>query len=254
MKDISRLSNFWIQLKRSFYISMNYFRIYYNKPPVLIQGVLFPVMLFFAFTVGRIIKPIYMVSGLMTMVLFLTSTSIGPVIFPWETMRKTLERLMTCPISIKTILLGSVWSSFIYGFMFSFVPLLLGFFFLSVPLTLGIFLVLIGMFTGALSFSSFSLILSTPPTDTPGNTMILTVLIKFPLIFISPLFVPISSSPLTFVSPLSYFIDIINVGLGEASAFGAFGLLIDFTVLIAFGLGFLFLSFFIHQKTLQKRF
>jgi len=57
----------------------------------------------------------------------------------------------------------------------------------------------------------------------------------------------------TLLSPLSYFIDMINVGLGDSSAFGIYGLLIDFLVMIGFGLGFLFLSFFIHKKTLKKR-
>ncbi|MEJ2294244.1 MAG: ABC transporter permease, partial [Candidatus Lokiarchaeota archaeon] len=96
------------QLKRSVAISKKDLRIYYNKGPVVIQGILFPIMLFLAFTIGRVIVPLYIISGLMTMVLFLTSTSIGPVVFPWETRQKTLERLITCPISIKTILLGSV--------------------------------------------------------------------------------------------------------------------------------------------------
>jgi len=242
-----------MQLKRSFYISMTYVRIYYNKPPVLIQGILFPIMLFFAFIIGRVIQPVHIVSGLITMVLFLTSTSIGPVIFPWETGRKTLERLITCPISIKTILMGCVWSSFVYGFAFSFIPLFLGMIFFSIPFPPSFVIIIIGMFIGALAFSSFSLILSTPPTDTPGNTMLLTVLIKFPLIFISPLFTPITITPATLLSPLTYFIDIINVGFGEVSAFGNFGLLIDFAVVIAFGFGFLFLSFFIHKITIKRR-
>jgi len=252
-ENISKIQNFWTQFRKSFYISGLYTRIYYNKPPVLMQGIIFPVILFFAFVIGRVVQPIHMISGLITMVLFLTSTSIGPVIFPWETMRKTLERLITCPISIKTILLGCVWSSFSYGFMFSFVPLFLGMIIFSLSFSLGFIIVLIGMFIGALAFSSFSLILSTPPTENPGYVNILTTVIKFPLIFISPLFEPITITPVTLLSPLSYFIDMINVGLGDSSAFGIYGLLIDFLVMIGFGLGFLFLSFFIHKKTLKKR-
>ncbi|MHA1723889.1 MAG: hypothetical protein ACTSYC_03135 [Promethearchaeota archaeon] len=55
------------------------------------------------------------------------------------------------------------------------------------------------------------------------------------------------------ISPLTYFIDIINVGLGDTSVWGIFGIYIDFSFLIAFGFGSLFVSFFLHQKTLQKR-
>jgi ABC-2 type transport system permease protein len=242
------------QFKRSLAISKKDLRIYYNKGPVVIQGILFPIMLFLAFTIGREIVPLYVISGLMTMVIFLTSTSIGPVVFPWETRQKTLERLITCPISIRTILLGNVWSSFIFGCIFSTIPLLMGIIFFGLWKEMNLLLIIPGIVLAAFSFSSFSLILSVPPTDTPASTMILTILIKFPLIFISPLFIPIVLNPITFISPLSYFLDIINVGFGTASAFGSLGLLLDFGYLFIFGFGFLFLAFILHAKVLQKRF
>jgi hypothetical protein len=49
-------------------------------------------------------------------------------------------------------------------------------------------------------------------------------------------------------------LDIINIGLGEVSGFGSFGLLFDILISLGFGFGFLFLAFAIHQKTLEKRF
>ncbi|MBD3194494.1 MAG: ABC transporter permease [Candidatus Lokiarchaeota archaeon] len=245
---------FFEQIRRSFAIAKKDLRIYYNKGPVVIQGILFPIMLFLAFTVGRQIIPVYIITGLMSMVLFLTSTSIGPVVFPWETRQKTLERLITCPVSIKTILLGNVWSSFLFGCIFSSVPLVLGLIFYGLWKSINLLIVILGIILAAFSFSSFSLILSVPPTDTPASTMILTILIKFPLIFISPLFMPIMLSPITIISPLTYFLDLLNLGLGEVSAFGVFGLLVDFGFLLLFGFCFLLLAFALHQKTLQKRF
>lgn len=242
------------QLKRSFVIMKKDLKIYYNKPPVIIQGIIFPVILFIALTVGRSVEPIYMISGLMAMIIFLSSTSIGPIVFPWETMRKTFERLITCPISIKTILLGSVWSTFIYGLIFSSLPLIFGAIFLSAELTINILIVLLGMIVAGLAFACFSLILSVPSIDSPGNTMVLTVLIKFPLVFMSPMFMPISLSPVAYISPITYFLDIVNVGLGDVSAFGVFGVLIDLGVLVCFGFVFLILAFLLHGKTLERRF
>lgn len=253
-QDKSKVENIIDQLKRSFAIAKKDLKIYYNKGPVVIQGVLFPIMLFLAFTVGRNIIPVYIISGLMGMVLFLTSTSIGPVVFPWETRQKTLERLITCPISIKTILLGNVWSSFLFGCIFSIVPLLLGLLIYGLWTSLNVLILIPAIILSTFSFSSFSLILSVPPTDTPASTMILTILIKFPLIFISPLFMPISTDPIVFISPLSYFLDLINISFGKSSGFGQYGLLIDFGFLIVFGLFFLNLAFFLHGKVLQKRF
>ena len=65
---------------------------------------------------------------------------------------------------------------------------------------------------------------------------------------------PVSQMPTAVISPITYFIDIINVGLGEASGFGEFGLLFDFTAIILIGIIFLILAFTLHEKTLQKRF
>ena len=250
----TKLKAFFIQLKRSFVITKKDLKIYYNKPPVLIQGILFPIILFIALTLGRTVQPIYLISGLMAMITFLTSTSIGPIVFPWETMRRTFERLVTCPISIKTILVGSIWSTFIYGIIFSSIPLIIGIIFLSTELTINIIIIIAGMVIAGLAFACFSLILSVPSTDTPGNTMVFTILIKFPLIFMSPLFMPIILSPIAFISPLTYYIDIVNVSLGNTSAFGPLGVLFDIGILIAFGFGFLFLAFFLHGKTLERRF
>ncbi|MBY9016651.1 MAG: ABC transporter permease [Candidatus Lokiarchaeota archaeon] len=250
----TKLRTFLIQIKRSFVITKKDLKIYYNKPPVLIQGIIFPIILFIALTVGRNVQSIYLISGLMAMTAFLTSTSIAPIVFPWETMRKTFERLITCPISIKTILLGSVWSTFIYGIIFSLIPLIFGMLFLSPQLSINLLIIIIGMMVAGLAFACFSLILSVPSTDTPGNTMIFTILIKFPLIFLSPIFMPINLTPIAFISPLTYFVDIVNIGLGDISAFGIFGVLFDIGILLAFGFGFLLLAFALHGKTLERRF
>jgi len=70
----------------------------------------------------------------------------------------------------------------------------------------------------------------------------------------TPLFTSIVLTPISYISPLTYFIDIINVGLGDLSAFGQMGILIDAFVLLGFGLCFLFLAFALHEKTLERRF
>jgi ABC-2 type transport system permease protein len=84
--------------------------------------------------------------------------------------------------------------------------------------------------------------------------MIFTLSIKFPLVFLSGLFMPIQSAPYSIVSPVTYLIDIINFGFFGVSAFGQYGILIDFIVLILFGLGFISLAFKLHEIFLQRRF
>ena len=250
----SSIKRWYSQIKRSFAVSKKNIKIYYNKGPVIIQGFLIPTMLFLAFTIGRQVKPMYVISGLLAMVLFFTAASIGPVVFPWETRQKTLERLITCPISIKTILLGDIWGSFVFGLIFSIFPLFLGILLFSLWATVNWVILILAIIVASFSFASFSIILSIPPTDNPGNIMIFTLSVKFPLIFLSALFQPVESAPYSVISPITYFIDIINYGFSGQSAFGPFGVVLDFFVLLLFGFGSLFLAFWAHEKILQKRF
>ncbi len=258
--EITKISKFEaisIQFKKSFVIMKKNLRIYYNKPPVLIQGIFFPIILFFSFTIGRNIPPLYLISGLIAMEIFLTSTSIGPIVLPWETMRRTLERLITSPISIQTILLADLWSSSIYGVLFSTIPLIIGVIFFSEVLSINLLIIIPGLIIGSLVFGTFSLIISIPPATSPGNTMIMQMFLKFPILFVSPIYMPISGNPAFFISPITYFVDLMNLGLGGVSIFGSFGLfaiLIDLGILMAYGIIFLMISFVFHKKTLEMRF
>jgi ABC-type multidrug transport system permease subunit len=65
---------------------------------------------------------------------------------------------------------------------------------------------------------------------------------------------PIQNHPLAIISPLTYLVDLINIGLGLESAFGNFGIIIDFCLLVIFGFSFMMIAFILHEKTLQKRF
>lgn len=246
------LAIFFAQLRKSFSLAKKNIRVYYNKGPVMIFGILFPILLYFAFTVNRTIAPLYIVSGLLGMVLLFTASSIGPAVFPWETMAKTLERLVASPITLSTLLFGDIWASLAFGLLVAIIPVIIG-------ITLGLILVaplvlIAGLFLGCFAFACFGVILSAPPTNMPSNIMILSFLIKFPLLFISPIFIPIETAPWTVISPLTYFIDLVNYSFSGTSYFGAFGVLIDFGILLLWIVFFLFIGIVLHKKTLYKRF
>ncbi|MGQ9546858.1 MAG: hypothetical protein ACUVTR_06880 [Dehalococcoidia bacterium] len=114
------------QARRSLAIARKDMRIYYAKGPVVIFGVLFPVFLFLAFSIGRHLSIDFMIPGLLGMVLFFTATAVSPVVAPWEAQARTLERLMSCPVSIETIIIGDILASFVFGLAISLVPIILG--------------------------------------------------------------------------------------------------------------------------------
>jgi ABC-2 type transport system permease protein len=72
-------------------------RIYYRKAPVFIFGLILPTFLFFAFFVGRQLDINKFFPGFIAMSLFFTSSSVGPLIVPWEKQQGTFERRLTYP-------------------------------------------------------------------------------------------------------------------------------------------------------------
>ncbi|MDZ7837106.1 MAG: ABC transporter permease [Actinomycetota bacterium] len=84
--------------------------------------------------------------------------------------------------------------------------------------------------------------------------MMLSSVIRFPLIFISGIFVPIGQlSPagrvLSYFSPITYLVDIFNYSLKGSHNLNLF---LDFGALIGFAVAFLFLANFFHRRNLLK--
>ncbi len=246
------MSNLFSQLRKSIALAKKNIRVYYNKGPVIIFGLLVPLLLYFAFTMNRTVELLYVVSGLLGMILIFTASSIGPAVFPWETMAKTLERLVTTPITLTTLLFGDIWASLLFGMMISVVPIIIG---LVGGLTIIAPVVLVGaLILGCFAFACFGIVLSSPPTEMPSTIMIISFLVKFPLLFISPIFIPVSVSPWTVVSPLTPFIDMVNYSFSGVSYFGTWGVLIDVGLMLLWTLFFLSIGLLLHKKTLYKRF
>ena len=241
------------QVKRSLAIAEKNMRIYYLKGPVVVSGILFPMFLFLAFSVGRSIPIDFLISGLLSMTLFFTATSVSPVIAPWEGSMKTLERLVSAPVSLSAILLGDVVASFAFGVAISMVPLAFGLLIgISIinPLVLAASIII-----AAFCFSSLGILLSTPPTNVPSNVMMFSTLVKFPLIFISGIFIPLEQMPawgklVALFSPLTYLTDLIQYSIQGISYYP---ILLDVALILAFTVLFLILAVVIHKRNLAKR-
>jgi len=246
-KLIHELKGIWVIAKKDIHI-------YYLKAPVLIFGIVFPCFLFLAFAFGREVDPASLIPGLIGMTLFFTASSVGPIIFPWETRGKTLERLVSCPVSIQSILLGDVLAGFLFGIGISLVPFLLGI--LGLGMNVDNYLILIlAILLSALCFSSLGVLLSSPPTDNPSNVMMLSNLVRLPLIFISGIFIPIDQLPTggqitSLFSPLSYTTDLLRHTLQGSHCYP---IALDLLLLLVFTGVFLTFGIGLHKMSLAKR-
>lgn len=247
-------AGFTEQVRRAWAIAKKDIRIYYIKGPVLIFGVFMPLFMFLAFLMGTRQLPLsFLISGLVGMTLFFTATAVSPAIFPWEGQAKTLERLASCPVTVEAIVFGDMIASTLFGIGITIVTVFIG---LALGLSLlhGITL-LVAILLAACCFSAIGMLLAVPPTNVPSNIMMLSSLIKFPLIFISGIFVPLEQMPfwglvLAVFSPLTYFTDLVRYSFNGDNFFPVW---IDIAALAVFTVVFTVGTMYLHKKTMPKR-
>jgi ABC-2 type transport system permease protein len=191
--------------------------------------------------------------GLIGVSIFFTCSAISPVAFPWETAQRTLEKLISAPVAIWTILFGDMLASALVGIIVSIVPIMIALGF-GVTFTSPLMLAF-AVIVGSVCFATMALLISIPPVSTPQYTQMLSALIKFPLLFISGVFIPLSNLPaaaraISFISPLTYFTDIARYATGHRSYLPLY---IDFLVIIAFTFVFWVAAVRLHNKTLPLR-
>ncbi len=245
--------NVFSQLKRSLAIAQKDLSIYYFRGPVIIQGLLIPAFLFLSFSVRREVPLRSLMPGLLGMALFFTVSAITPVIAPWETRMRTFERLVSSPIALWAIIFGDVLASVVFGVCITFFIILAGVLLLGVEIIS--FSLIIGTVMAAFSFSTLGVLISAPPKDKPSDIMLFATLIKFSLLFISGVFVPIAElgrfRVLSFFSPLTYYVDLARRSVQGTSEFS---FLLSLSVLTGFTLLLFFFSCLWHKKSLDKRF
>lgn len=230
-------------------------RIYYTKPPVLIFGFLFPFFMFMAFYFGRSADLYTLFPGLAAMFVFFVASSVGPLITPWEKRAGTYERLLSFPVTVNTLILGDVVAGMLFGIVINVIILAIGTaaFGYAVSVT-GVFLMGVSLVLGAFCFSALGVLLASPASTNPSNIMMLSSLVRFPLIFISGIFVPIASLQgiarvAVYCSPITYLVAGFDLSLLGSTAIP---LALTWAALIGFSVVFVLLASVLHRRNLMK--
>jgi ABC-2 type transport system permease protein len=211
-------------LQGAFAVTEKNMRIYYTKPPVFIFGLLFPLFLFIAFFMGRGLELSRFYPGFLAMTLFFTASSVGPLITPWEKRDRTYERLLSYPLTVESIILGDILAGALFGFSISLVIWAGSTLIFSLPV--GNPLLMIAAFVlGTATFATLGTLLASPASDTPSTVMMLSTLVRLPLIFISGIFIPLSALggaalAVSYLSPLTYLVDLFQGGMNGAAVIG----------------------------------
>jgi ABC-2 type transport system permease protein len=228
-------------------------RIYYFKGPVVVFGLLFPLIMFLTFFIGRDPDLILFYPGFLAMMLFFTASSVGPLITPWEKREKTYERLVSLPVILESIVIGDILAGAIFGSAISIIVFCASALILSLPLT-NIPLLLLSFVLGSVTFAALGTLLASPTTDNPSNIMMLSSLVRLPLMFISGIFIPLSRLDgwfflLTSLSPLTYLVDLFHAALDGDAVYPPWA---DILVLLCVTLVFVLSAKVIQRRNLVK--
>jgi ABC-2 type transport system permease protein len=241
------------ELKRSWAITVKDVKIYYLRPPALMFGILFPVALFFTFTIGRNIPNDRLIPLLAAQTVFWASSSIGPVAIPMERRLRTFERFLSAPLSLISVLWGKMMAGVIFGLGVTTLATVLGVLLLGITMTNPLAL-LLGILLSTMAYSAMGILFASIPTGSPGEVIIPLNFFRIPLMFVSGMFVPLEQMPTAgiyaaLISPLTHTLDLLRLCTGGVSFFG---MAVNIVVLSFWTLLFLYIGQTFH-KIIMKR-
>ena len=223
--------------------------IYYLRPGTIVGGVLFPLFMFLAFTAGKLATPSALIPGLIGITTLFSASSIEPVSIPIERRTETFDRLLSAPISLNAVVLGESLSGFLYSVGIASVVFVVALVILRTPIA-SIIPIAAGVLLSSFCFATMASLFAAYPTESPGDIISMVNLVRFPLIFISGVFIPLALLPsfgqmIAYFSPLTYANDLIQGGYTGKTLFSPF---IDIAMLVVFILIFQFVANWLYKR------
>jgi len=245
----------WLQrlkdeLAQAWTVAVKDVKVYYLRPGIIMFGVLMPFFLFFSFSVRREMAAAPSIARLLALTIFFTAAAAGPFVIPLERRIGTYDRLLSAPMSLLTLLLGKAAVGTIFAVAVSAVALVIGVMVFGARVVQP-WLLIAGLLLGAFSFSTLGLIFGSIPTRNPGEVQMPSTLLRWGLLFISGVFIPLEemssvARAVAYLSPLTYAQDLMNHAvLGK----GLLNPWLSLAVLLLSGVLFLVPSLRMHHRS-----
>ena len=237
---------------KALYIAKKDAKIYFFKWPNITFGLLFPAIIYLAFSVGRTAEPSLIIPGLVAMSSLFGAGAIESLALPLERAKGTFDRLLAAPLSLSTLILGKALAGFFFGFVLS-----IGYMLIALVLTGASIgnpvLFAIGVVLSAFAFSMLGVCVSVPFGDVP-EAMPPATLIRVAMVFLGGVFIPVAAMPssLQFVAhllPVTYAIDILEQA--TTGQLLASTLAVDAGALMLFSVIFYALAAFLLRRTIR---
>jgi len=251
VERVNRMERLRDELIQAWTVTIKDMKVYYLKPGMIMFGFLMPFFMFFSFSVKREMATDQGVARLLALTVFFTAAAAGPFIIPLERRLGTYDRLLAAPMSLLTLLLGKAAVGAIFAIGTSAFALVVGVVAFGATVAQP-WLLAAGVVLSAFSFSALGLIFGSIPTRNPGDVQMPSTLLRWGLLFISGVFVPLAEmSPaartLAYLSPLTYAQDLMNYAVLGASLLDPW---LDLAVLLLTSILFLLPSIKLHRRGL----
>ncbi len=208
-------------LRGLLYVAWKDMRAYYFKPPNISWGMLFPGALILAFAVRTPGDLRALIPGLVAMTALFSATSMEAIVITFERRTGALERLLLAPMTLPAMLAGKVLGGMLFGFTISGVVLL------GVSLGFGVAMwrvpaALLALCFSTAAFSALGALVSVAVQEV-FEAQTLANAIRFPMIFLCGVFVPVEELPGTLPTvarllPLTYAVEGLDIALARGTA------------------------------------
>jgi ABC-2 type transport system permease protein len=250
MNAIDRLRRVAEELAKAWAVAVKDIRVYYLRPGMIMFGFGMPLFLFFSFSVRREMAVEQGVARLLALTTLFTAAAAGPFIIPLERRLGTYDRLLAAPMSLISLLLSKTAVGIVYAVAVSALALVAGVTLFGASVV-NAALLAGGILLGSFSFSALGLIFGSIPTHNPGDVQMPSTLLRWGLLFISGVFVPLAemgalSRTVAYLSPLTYAQDLMNHGMLAA---GVINVWIDMGTLLLTAVAFLIVAIWMHRRS-----
>ena len=223
-------------LRGILYVVLKDLRTYYFKPPNISWGILFPFAFILAFVIRGPGNLQELVPGLLALTVLFGTSSMEAIVIVLERRTGSLERLLLAPMRLPALMAGKVLGGICFGLTVSVVVLAGA---LAVFGAQGVnwATLFLALFLSAVAFSAMGAFISVAVKEV-FEAQTLANFIRFPMIFLGGVFVPVASLPveLRFAArllPLTYSVEALRAALSGGALWAA---ALDLLVLAVFAI------------------
>lgn len=203
-------------LRGMVYIALKDLKAYYFKAPNISWGILFPFAFILAFAIRNPGDLRALVPGLLGLTVLFGTSSMEAIVIVFERRIGSLERLLLAPVRLPALLAGKLLGGMTFGLTVTLVVLVI---------SLAIFgssgtdwlMLLLALLLSATAFSAMGAFVSVAVKEV-FEAQTLANFIRFPMMFLGGVFVPLASMPgwlqaFARLFPLTYSVEALRVAL-----------------------------------------